>query len=421
MESTPLQASPDKLPTRTATGNLTAASSIGVERERWSDDEHFGDDDEDAGMFTFLRPTTAANAPSGALHSPMRIHSATSSEPSSLVQTRLSSAAAYAIASQQPSLNQTSSQGERQRGSWLHQRKEAQGDGSDRGDLSTADSSANRQWDGKSATSSELGYSGDQSIQMQQLGRDGGVTRAEDDKIAKTAYEYSSEQLAFEAFMDDEEDSPYPEVRASVSNIDDTEMPCLTFRSWFLGLFFTITVGAMNVFFFFRYPSPSITPIIVQVVSYPAGKLLAWILPTTTWTVPKRLRSILGDEVSLNPGPFNIKEHTIIIIMANCATAPAYGLNFSIVSEKYYGISQGPGFDILLLLTTQMLGFGMAGLCRRFLVWPASLIWPNDLVYCTLLNTLHAEDDDGTEGGDYPISFLRLRILRRILLVLLPK
>ncbi len=33
-----------------------------------------------------------------------------------------------------------------------------------------------------------------------------------------------------------EEDSPYPEVRASVSNIDDPDMPALTIRMWIVGL-----------------------------------------------------------------------------------------------------------------------------------------------------------------------------------------
>lgn len=37
----------------------------------------------------------------------------------------------------------------------------------------------------------------------------------------------------------EEEDSPYPEVRASVSNIDDPEMPVLTIRMWILGLLLT--------------------------------------------------------------------------------------------------------------------------------------------------------------------------------------
>lgn len=43
-------------------------------------------------------------------------------------------------------------------------------------------------------------------------------------------------RMAFDFDAIDEEDSPYPEVRASVSNIDDPEMPALTFRMWFVGL-----------------------------------------------------------------------------------------------------------------------------------------------------------------------------------------
>jgi hypothetical protein len=42
--------------------------------------------------------------------------------------------------------------------------------------------------------------------------------------------------MAFDFDAIEEEDSPYPEVRASVSNIDDPEMPAMTFRMWFVGL-----------------------------------------------------------------------------------------------------------------------------------------------------------------------------------------
>lgn len=41
----------------------------------------------------------------------------------------------------------------------------------------------------------------------------------------------------------EEEDSPFPEVRASVSNIDDPEMPCLTLRMWFIGLLLIMVTG----------------------------------------------------------------------------------------------------------------------------------------------------------------------------------
>ena len=88
--------------------------------------------------------------------------------------------------------------------------------------------------------------------------------------------------------------------------------------------------------------------------------------------------------------------------MANVAVGNPYALNAIVVSEVYYGIVLGYWFSLTLVLATQLTGFGLAGLCRRFLVWPASMVWPQNLVACTLLNTLHAEDEDdgiGMYGG----------------------
>lgn len=39
-----------------------------------------------------------------------------------------------------------------------------------------------------------------------------------------------------------EEDSPYPEVRAAVSNTDDPDMPAGTVRAWLLGLIMAIII-----------------------------------------------------------------------------------------------------------------------------------------------------------------------------------
>lgn len=200
--------------------------------------------------------------------------------------------------------------------------------------------------------------------------------------------------------LEDEEDSPYPEVRASVSNIDDPEMPCTTFRALFLGFLFCIIGGGMNFFLAIRVPAPFISPLIIQIVSYPFGKFLAYILPTATHKTPRFLTFFgLPAEWSLNPGPFNIKEHTIIVIMVIVAIAPSYALQFTLTLDKYYGLPKGMAFDWLALITCNCIGFSFAGLCRRYLVWPASMIWPQNLVTCTLFNTFHAEDDDGSDGS----------------------
>ncbi|KAI9630210.1 hypothetical protein KEM48_012153 [Puccinia striiformis f. sp. tritici PST-130] len=155
----------------------------------------------------------------------------------------------------------------------------------------------------------------------------------------------------------------------------------------------------------------------VVIISYPSGKLCATILPDEVYRLPgggdglKRtgFKGFLdkiwprwlgaGTEWSLNPGPFNIKEHTVIAIMANAAVGPVYAVNMTLVMEKYYQRPPGPGFDFCIAIATQLLGFALAGLTRRFLIWPASMIWPSNLVVCTLLNTFHAEDDDGSDGS----------------------
>ncbi|RXW15177.1 hypothetical protein EST38_g10679 [Candolleomyces aberdarensis] len=233
-------------------------------------------------------------------------------------------------------------------------------------------------------------------------------------------------EFDFDAIED--EDSPYPEVRASVSNIDDPDMPAMTIRMWVVGLLLCMTSSACNVFFNFRSPAPSIVPLVLLLLSYPVGKFLAFTLPITTYRIPlpyiparmvpsSAPRSVMrvlrpltfphAIEFSLNPGPWNIKEHVLVYIMANVAVGNPYALNAIVVLEVYYNFKTGYWFSLVLVLATQLTGFGLAGMCRRFLVWPASMVWPQNLVACTLLNTLHAEDEDdgiGMLGGPTMIN-----------------
>lgn len=49
-------------------------------------------------------------------------------------------------------------------------------------------------------------------------------------------------------------------------------------------------------------------------------------------------------------------------------------------------------------MSTQLIGFSIGGICRRFLVSPPSMIWPSNLVSAALFNTLHAQETSGTQG-----------------------
>ena len=92
-------------------------------------------------------------------------------------------------------------------------------------------------------------------------------------------------------------------MRSAVANTDDPTMPVATIRTWVIGVIWAIIIPGLNQFFFFRYPSVSITGIVAQLLSFPVGRAAAAWLPN--WT-------ILG--VSINPGPFTVKEHVLITV-----------------------------------------------------------------------------------------------------------
>ncbi|KZO90436.1 OPT oligopeptide transporter [Calocera viscosa TUFC12733] len=201
----------------------------------------------------------------------------------------------------------------------------------------------------------------------------------------------SSERVVVEVENDQEEDSPYPEVRAAVSNTDDPTMPVNTFRMWFLGIVFTVVISGLNQFFGFRYPSVTITSLVAQLVALPLGKILEKILPTREFTT-------LGCRWTLNPGPFNIKEHTLITVMANVVYGGAYATDILAVQKSFYNQSLDTGYQLLLVISTQLIGFSYAGLCRRFLVWPGAMIWPYTLVNSALFNALHQSYEKSSDG-----------------------
>lgn len=180
-----------------------------------------------------------------------------------------------------------------------------------------------------------------------------------------------------------EEDSPYPEVRAAISNVDDPDMPVFTFRTALLGLITVIVVPGLNQFLYLRFPSTTVTPYVITIFVYPMGQFLAWCLPR--WGFNTR-----WGRVTLNSGPFNVKEHSLISIMGLMSYQSAYAAGIPAVQKWTYNMQDwGYGYGVLLILSTQLLGLAFATFCRRFLVWPASMIWPNNLPRAALLNSMH--------------------------------
>ncbi|KAG9100511.1 hypothetical protein FRC06_004058 [Ceratobasidium sp. 370] len=165
-------------------------------------------------------------------------------------------------------------------------------------------------------------------------------------------------------------------VRAVVSPEDDPSVPCSTIRAWTIGLFFACAGAVINQLFSLRYPRIEIDEIVAQLLAYPIGT--AW----ARW-MPNKTISLFGYNLPLNPGPFNKKEHMLITIMANVSFNVGYSGYVIVVQRVPTFFNQDWakqfGYQITLSLSFQLIGYGLAGLSRRFLVYPAAAIWPRNL------------------------------------------
>ncbi|KAK3433638.1 hypothetical protein EUGRSUZ_D00938 [Eucalyptus grandis] len=114
---------------------------------------------------------------------------------------------------------------------------------------------------------------------------------------------------------------------------------------------------------------------------------MAAVLPQEVIRVPGTKWSF-----SLNPGPFNLKEHVLITIFANAGSSGVYAINIITIVIAFYHRHIHPLAAMLLALTTQMLGYGWAGIFRKFLVDSPYMWWPANLVQVSLFRALHEEE-----------------------------
>jgi OPT family small oligopeptide transporter len=167
--------------------------------------------------------------------------------------------------------------------------------------------------------------------------------------------------------------SPYPEVRAVTTPDDDPNILCETIRAHFLGYLWAVIGQFINSLFNSRFPAITFQSAIAQILLYPSGLLLAWILPDWGFTVG-------GKRHSLNPGPWTYKEQMLSTIIVDVGLTSAYVFwNIQTQTVYYHDTWLTPAYKILLLLSTQLMGLGFAGLLRRFVVYPTQTFWPSIL------------------------------------------
>ncbi|KAL7946566.1 OPT oligopeptide transporter domain-containing protein [Trichoderma barbatum] len=189
--------------------------------------------------------------------------------------------------------------------------------------------------------------------------------------------------------------SPYAEVRSVVSPHDDPTMPCSTIRAWVLGILFSGGIAFINGFFGIRQPAIAVTSNVPQLLAYPMGKLMEWLLPDVGIT-------LFGVRHSLNPGPFNKKEHMLITLMASIAKSTPYSHYIVWIQFLPQFLNQpwaiNFGYQILIALSSNFIGYSLAGICRRFLVYPSYCVWPQALVTIALNSAFHTEGNSPAVG-----------------------
>ncbi|KAG4436722.1 hypothetical protein IFR05_007805 [Cadophora sp. M221] len=228
----------------------------------------------------------------------------------------------------------------------------------------------------------------------------------------------SSEDVIDDASTTNEEDppdnSPYAQVRASVSAVDNTTLSINTPRMWMLSLLFAILGSSTNLFFSLRYPSVSITPVIALLLVHPLGLLWDRIFKRRDDPIEefldgfkissgtdtnyehkgkwKRLRIWLGQ------GRWNEKEHSCVYISSNVSFGFAFATDVIVEQTHFYNQEVSITYQLLLILSTQILGYTFAGLTRRFLVRPGGMIWPGTLMSAAMFTTLHKEENTVANG-----------------------
>ncbi|GMH09568.1 hypothetical protein Nepgr_011409 [Nepenthes gracilis] len=210
------------------------------------------------------------------------------------------------------------------------------------------------------------------------------------------------------------DDNPIEEVRLTVPITDDPTQATLTFRTWVLGLSSCILLAFVNKFFGYRQNQLGISSVAAQIVVLPIGRLMAATLPTKPIYIPLTRWSF-----SFNPGPFNLKEHVLITIFASCGSGGVYAAHIITSVKAYYHRGLHLMAALLLVQTTQLLGYGWAGLFRKYLVDSPYMWWPGNLVQVSLFRTLHEKDKRG-KGGITRLQFFLMVVVASFAYYIIP-
>ncbi|CAF1050201.1 unnamed protein product [Didymodactylos carnosus] len=201
----------------------------------------------------------------------------------------------------------------------------------------------------------------------------------------------------------DSEQSSYEEIAGIIPNKDDPDMLCFTFRSFSIGLCCIVLICTVDRFFIYRTKQYNIPLSFLLLFVYAIGILMAKCLPG---------KHLKWKNISLNSGQFSVKEHAIIFIMMLISSRSTDAIDIIVVKSAYLDQNTPFVWGFLFVLSAQSMGYGTAGVLRRFLVWPPAMVWPSNLPVISLLRTLHEKETTTT------IRWLNLTRIKFFFLIL---
>ncbi|KAI8635988.1 OPT family small oligopeptide transporter [Parasitella parasitica] len=181
------------------------------------------------------------------------------------------------------------------------------------------------------------------------------------------------------AFEKEHEDADIQIVNELSTMEDDTSLPCFTLRVFVTGAALACLSSSVYQLMVFKPVGLPLTDTFMLMIAFVFCTAWAKYLPFGGW---------------LNPGPFNVKEHACIYVIVSAANTSAYATHILAAQNLYYRDNPGPAGSIFLLLATQMVGYGISGQLRSFLVYPTNMIWPTSLPTVSLLRTLNSDKQE---------------------------
>ncbi|KAI8339232.1 OPT family small oligopeptide transporter [Chlamydoabsidia padenii] len=202
-----------------------------------------------------------------------------------------------------------------------------------------------------------------------------GQVKVEDDKLFENDIEHMHE-----------EDLDIVNVNKIVGVTDDTTLRCFSVRASVVAVGLAALSSSVSQLMFFKPVGLALSNTFMLMVAYLMCTAWSNYLPKGGW---------------INPFPFNHKEFACIYVAVSSANVSSYATYILSAQALYYDNPPSGAGAVFLIFATQLVGYGIAGQLRSFLVYPANMIWPTTLPTITLIRTLTSDRDEAKKRSRY--------------------